>query len=197
MEGIFSKEILTTFLSLASENALSKIIKKLFYNDKLKGLYLYDKIDRENIVNNLRKVKNIKICDLDNDLIILLNEFNIQQLLSLKNKNEYDYKTIFYPLCKRYLNTIIKYYASKSKYILFISNDYELLEFLGLTKKKKIIHLTNNEVVVEEMTINKKKVINLNEEPKEQQTKLKKILKIKVSKNFFKYQKTASKMLSF
>lgn len=151
----FSNEIVNLFLNLSQENAVSKLFHRVLVRKKIHSILIHEEHHRGEILAGLRKINDLKVIDLDNDLSCIIPAAEQRNLLELRQNDNYQFKIIFYPIAKRFYNTMIKYFGQKAKKFIFVTNDYDLLQFLGLVKQEKIIHAVSNKVVIEQMSKNK------------------------------------------
>ena len=129
-------ESLTSIISIAlSENFIKSFIKKVIYRKKKCAVYTYSSAITKELIKKLSEVPKVKVIDIENDTKLFIGNVEMVRLEKLKESgNPQLYKDMLYLSCKKFFNLMVKYYIS-SHHIVVISEDKNLLNFLGINQR--------------------------------------------------------------
>jgi hypothetical protein len=115
---------------MITENIVSRIIKRLFYRKKkLQAIKTVDCQLTNDIIKKLSENKKIKVINIDTDFKTMVEPHELARLEKLKTEDINRYNLMVYPIIQKFVNMIFKYYCKKY-YIILISDNAELLEFI-------------------------------------------------------------------
>lgn len=150
-----------TLMSLVLAGGQPIIMKLLQHFDrkkKVSSVYIHDENLRSKTMSVLKSDHEIVVVDLDNYIGSMATKEELTSLAEIEKTDEYQFRQIYYVLCRKLKKSIIKNYLKSYKKIIFLSNDMNLLNFLKLNDHKIMMHITSSKVVHDEMTINKRLV---------------------------------------
>ena len=119
-------------------------LKRLFKKTNLRGFVLHLGSSTNLAVKYLSSFKDIICVDVDEDYMQVLSTGKNQELLDLKSSNKNAYNNIIRPIIKNYVNSIRKIYNTQTKYIILISSNGDLLEYIGVREKYNIVLMPEN-----------------------------------------------------
>jgi hypothetical protein len=113
-----------------TENIVSRIIKRLLYRKKkLQAIKTVDSQLTTDIIKKLSENKKIKVVSLDTDFKTMVEPHEMARLEKLKTEDINRYNLIAFPLINKFVSLIFKYYCKKY-YIVLVSDNAELLDFI-------------------------------------------------------------------
>lgn len=123
-------EHVVTLGMAVGENVISRIIKRIFYRKKkLQAIKTIDSQLTTEIIKKLSTYPKIKVVSLDTDFKTMIEPHELTRIEKLKNEDINKYNLIVYPLINKFVNLIFKYYCKKY-YIILVSDNAELLDFI-------------------------------------------------------------------